>query len=96
VYVARQPSEDLVTAAEQGSCVVLLSPAGVFPTDCTTFKSAWWLGVFDGDSNAGTYVYDNPVTRGLTPDHGCDASWFHLLQGAQTLLLDGLPDSPRS
>ncbi len=94
VYVARQPSEDLVTAAEQGSCVVLLSPAGVFPTDCTTFKSAWWLGVFDGDSNAGTYVYDNPVTRGLTPDHWCDAAWFHLLQGAQTLLLDGLPDSP--
>ncbi|HOF39975.1 MAG TPA: glycoside hydrolase family 2 TIM barrel-domain containing protein, partial [Candidatus Hydrogenedentes bacterium] len=94
VYVARQPSEALVAAAERGSCVVLLSPAGVFPTDCTTFKSAWWLGVFDGDSNAGTYVYDNPVTRGLTPDHWCDASWFHLLQGAQTLLLDDLPAQP--
>ncbi len=94
VYVARQPNGALLRAAEQGSCVVLLSPAGVFPTDCTTFKSAWWLGVFDGDSNAGTYVYDNPVTRGLTPGGWCDASWFHLLQGAQTLLLDGLPAQP--
>jgi beta-galactosidase len=94
VYVARQLSGALLKAAEAGSCVVLLSPAGLFATDCTTYKPAWWLGVFDGDSNAGTYVYDNPVTRGLTPGGWCDASWFHLLQGAQTMLLDDLPQQP--
>ncbi|MFA6243920.1 MAG: hypothetical protein WC655_23455, partial [Candidatus Hydrogenedentales bacterium] len=94
VYVARQPSEALVSAAETGACVVLLSPAGVFPTDYTSYKPAWWLGVFEGDSNAGTFVYDNPITHGLTPDGWCDASWFHLLQGAQTFLLDDLPAPP--
>lgn len=94
VYVAHQPTELLVRAAEQGSCVVLLSPAGVFPSDCTTYKPAWWLGVFDGDSNAGTFVYDNPVTRGLAPEKWCDPSWFHLLQGAQTFLLDAFPSQP--
>ncbi len=94
VYVSRQPSEALARAAEQGSCVVLLSPAGVFPMEYTTFKSAWWMGVFDGDSNAGTYVYDNPVTKGLTPGHWCDASWFNLLQGSQTLMLESLEEQP--
>jgi beta-galactosidase len=94
VYVARQLTSALLNAAEEGSCVVLLSPAGLFPTDCTTYKPAWWLGVFEGDSNAGTFVYDNPVTRGLTPGGWCDASWFHLLQGAQTMLLDDLPEQP--
>ncbi|NIA12823.1 MAG: hypothetical protein GWP08_01990 [Nitrospiraceae bacterium] len=94
VYVARQLTGALLNAAEKGSCVVLLSPAGLFPTDCTTYKPAWWLGVFEGDSNAGTFVYDNPVTRGLTPGGWCDASWFHLLQGAQTMLLDDLPEQP--
>jgi hypothetical protein len=94
VYVARQPNAALIGAAERGACVVLLSPAGVLPTDCTTYKSAWWLGVFEGDSNAGTFVCDNPVTRGLTPGGWCDASWFHLLQGSQTFLLDDLQVRP--
>ncbi|MCC6697161.1 MAG: hypothetical protein IT365_16150 [Candidatus Hydrogenedentes bacterium] len=94
VYVAHQLTQDLLRAAERGSCVVLLSPAGILPTDCTSYKSAWWLGVFDGDSNAGTYVYENPITRGLAPENWCDASWFHLIQGAQTFLLDGLPSQP--
>lgn len=94
VYLARQPSPELLDAASRGSSVVLLSPIGVFPTDWTTFKSAWWLGVFEGDSNAGTYVYPNPVTDGLTPDRWCDAGWFNLLQGAQTYLLDDYPAQP--
>jgi hypothetical protein len=94
VYVARQPDARLLDAAERGACVVLLSPAGLFPTDVTTFKSAWWLGVFPGDSNAGTMVYPSPVTRELAPDGWCDAGWFHLLQGAQTVILDQLPAQP--
>lgn len=95
VYVARQPTERLMAVAEQGSCVVLLSPVGVFATDVTTFKSAWWLGVFPGDSNAGTVVYDSPVTKATTPEGWCDAGWFHLLQGAQTVILDDLPAQPQ-
>jgi hypothetical protein len=95
IYVARQPSELLLTAAEQGSCVVLLSPAGVFTTDVTTFKTAWWLGVFPGDSNTGTVVYDSPVTNTTAPDGWCDQGWFHLLQGAQTVILDDLPAQPQ-
>ncbi len=94
VYVVRQPDERLLKVAERGSSVVLLSPANVFPTDVTTWKSAWWLGVFPGDSNAGTVVYDSPVTRAMAPDGWCDAGWFHLLQGAQTVILDDLPTQP--
>src|SRR5690606_3617569 len=73
IYVARQPTARLLEVAERGSSVVLLSPAGVFPTDVTTFKSAWWLGVFPGDSNAGTVVYDSPITKSIAPDGWCDA-----------------------
>ncbi len=94
VYVVRQPDERLIKVAERGSSVVILSPAGVFPTDVTTFKSAWWLGVFPGDSNAGTVVYDSPVTKAMTPDGWCDGGWFRLLQGAQTVILDDLPAQP--
>ncbi len=94
VYVARQPSQALIDVAEAGACVLLLSPAGVFPVDSTSYKSAWWLGVFDGDSNTGTMVYDHPVTRAIAPGGWCDASWLHLLQGAQTVLLDQLPAQP--
>ncbi len=93
-YVARQPELRLLEVAERGSCVVLLSPTGIFPTDVTTWKSAWWLGVFPGDSNAGTVVYDSPVTRAIAPDGWCDAGWFYLLQGAQTVILDSLPAQP--
>jgi Beta-galactosidase/beta-glucuronidase len=94
VYVARQPTARLLEVAERGSSVVLLSPAGVFPTDVTTFKSAWWLGVFPGDNNAGTVVYDSPITKATAPDGWCDDGWFHLLQGSQTVILDDLPAQP--
>lgn len=94
VYVARQPNSRLLETAERGSSVVLLSPTDVFPTDVTTWKTAWWLGVFPGDSNAGTVVYDSPVTKAVAPDGWCDAGWFHLLQGAQTVILDTLPAQP--
>jgi len=94
VYVARQPTDRLLSASADGACVILLSPVGLFPTDVTTFKSAWWLGVFPGDTNAGTLVYDSPVTRAMAPDGWCDAGWFRLLQGAQTIILDDLVAQP--
>lgn len=94
VYVVRQPDARLLQAAERGGCVVLLSPVGLFTTDVTTFKSAWWLGVFPGDSNAGTVVYHSPVTQAIAPDGWCDTGWFRLLQGAQTVILDDLPAQP--
>ncbi len=94
VYVARQPTTALLDAAAAGSCVVLLSPVGLLPIDWTTYKTAWWLGVFEGDSNTGTYVYPNAVTRDFAPDAWCDPGWFNLLQGAQTFILDDLPNQP--
>ncbi|MDB6168507.1 MAG: glycoside hydrolase family 2 sugar binding protein [Verrucomicrobia bacterium] len=94
VYVARQPDERLLRVTGRGSSVVLLSPTDVFPVDVTTFKTAWWLGVFPGDSNAGTVVYDSPVTKAMAPDGWCDAGWFRLLQGAQTVILDDLTAQP--
>lgn len=94
VYVSRQPSLSLINAAEAGSCVVLLSPVGVFPTDSTAYKPAWWLGAFEGDSNAGTVVYDHSLLRPFAPEGWCDAAWFNLLQGAQTVILDDFPVQP--
>ncbi len=94
VYIVRQPTLALLEAARNGSCVVMLSPAGIFRTDVTSFKPAWWLGTFDGDNNAGTVVYDHPAIRDLAPEGWCDSAWFHLIQGSQTFLLDDLPAQP--
>ena len=94
VVIARQPNMALLDTAESGNCVILLSPTGFFPTDFTSYKPAWWLGVFEGDSNAGTVVYDNQITHDFTPEGWCDAGWFNLLQGAQTVILDDFPVQP--
>ena len=94
VYVMRQPSPHVADAVARGASLVLLSPAGLLPTAPTRFKTSWWLGS-EKDCNVGTVVYDNPVTQGMAPDAWCDASWYRLLEGAQTYILDGLAPPPQ-
>jgi len=93
VYVMRQPTLRAFDAAAAGACLVLLSPQGLFQAARTRFKTAWWLGSAR-DSNVGTVVYDNPITRAVAPDGWCDAGWYRLLEGAQTYILDELPTRP--
>lgn len=54
-------------------------------TSCST----GWVGNAV-DNNAGTLVYDNaaPVLGGMAPDGFGGQSWFRMIDGAQTFLLD--------
>lgn len=94
VYVARQPTMPLIKAAAGGASVVLLSPVDIFPISWTSFKTAWWNGAIEGNTNAGTVVYDHSAINDMAPDGWCDAGWFRLLNGAQTFIMDDFPTGP--
>ncbi len=93
VYVMNQPTKKVLDAVAEGACLVMLSPQGIFPTERNRFKTGWWLGG-PGDSNVGTVVYDNPITRAIAPDGWCDIGWHRLVEGSQAIILDDLPSQP--
>ncbi len=93
VYVSNQLTPELLDAALAGASLVLYKPEGVFTPARTRFKTAWWLGSQD-DNNAGTVVYDHPITRAMAPEGWCDTSWYHLLENSEGYLFDGLPVQP--
>lgn len=93
VYVMNQPTKRVLDAVAEGACLVMLSPQGFFPTERNRFKTGWWLGG-PGDSNVGTVVYDNPITRAVAPDGWCDIGWHRLVEGSQAIILDNLPSQP--
>jgi len=93
VYVSNLLTPELVDAALAGASLVLYKPWGFLPEAPTRFKSAWWKGS-ESDNNAGTVVYDHPVTRAMAPEGWCDASWYRLLENSDGYLLDGLPAQP--
>ncbi|HOZ49635.1 MAG TPA: glycoside hydrolase family 2 TIM barrel-domain containing protein [Candidatus Hydrogenedentes bacterium] len=93
VYVAAFLTDAMVDATARGASLVLLRPEAFLPCATTRFKTAWWLGN-ERDNNAGTVVYDNPVTRAMAPDGWCDAHWYRLIEGCEGYLLDGLPAKP--
>ena len=93
VYVMNQPTKRVLDAVAKGACLVMLSPQGFFPTERNRFKTGWWLGG-PGDSNVGTVVNDNPITRAIAPDGWCDIGWHRLIEGSQAVILDNLPAQP--
>jgi hypothetical protein len=93
VYVSNQLTPELLDATLAGASLLLCKPQGFLPAAMTRFKTAWWLGSPD-DNNAGTVVYDHPVTRAMAPDGWCDAAWYRLLEGSDGYLLDELPAQP--
>lgn len=93
VYVSNMLTPELLDAALAGASLVLYKPWGFMDEAPTRFKTAWWLGS-TGDNNAGTVVYDNPITRAMAPEGWCDASWYRLLENSDGYLLDGLPAPP--
>jgi len=82
-------------AALSGSVVLLLqnsSGASPLATTPTRYKQAWWLGSAT-DNNAGTIVYNKDadtakILGGMAPDGYADQSWYRMVEGAQTFLLD--------
>ena len=93
VFVVRQPTLETLAAVETGASLICLAPQELFPTVPNRFKPAWWLGS-PNDCNAGTVVYPHPVTRAIAPDGWCDLGWYHLLEGAQAVVLDHFPAQP--
>ena len=93
VYAGSHLSQAMLDALVSGACVVLVQPPGLFPTAVTRFKTAWWHGNAK-DNNAGTVVYDNPITRAMAPEGWCDASWYRLIEGCHGYILDDLPAVP--
>ncbi|MCX5759515.1 MAG: hypothetical protein NTU83_13625, partial [Candidatus Hydrogenedentes bacterium] len=81
VYFSNQLTPELLDATMAGASLILYKPQGLLPTATTRFKTAWWLGSPE-DNNAGTVVYDHPVTRAMAPDGWCDAAWYRLLEGS--------------
>ncbi len=93
VYVSSQVTPELIDATAAGASLILFKPQGLLPAATTRFKTAWWLGN-EGDNNAGTVVYDHAVTRAMSPEGWCDASWYPLLEGSDGYLVDELPAQP--
>lgn len=93
VCVVNQPYRSLLDAMVAGTCAIVMSPELALPTAPTRFKTAWWAGN-TRDSNAGTVVYDNPITRDMAPDGWCDAGWFRLLNESRGYLLDAFSAQP--
>ncbi len=93
VYAASQPNARMLDAVARGATLVCLAPQGLFPSVTNRFKPAWWLGNAN-DNNAGTVVYEHPLTRAIAPEGWCDLGWHRLLEGAQAYVLDDLPAQP--
>ena len=94
VYLSRYVDDVLLETVRKGSVVVLLqnSSDGFFPSAPTRYKQAWWLGNAV-DNNAGTLVYDHAaaILGGMAPDKYADQTWWRLIEGAQTFLVDDFP-----
>ena len=99
VYLTTTITDALIERVKNGSVLVLLenSTAGFFKTAMTPFKQAWWLGN-TVDCNAGTLVYPSAaaILGGMAPENYADQSWWRMVNGAQTFLLDEMPTLPGS
>ena len=91
----RQPYPMKLNQIRLHSVVLLLqnsSGASPLATTPTRYKQAWWLGSAT-DNNAGTIVYNKDadtakILGGMAPDGYADQSWYRMVEGAQTFLLD--------
>eukprot|EP00038_Savillea_parva_P019806 m.28947 g.28947 ORF g.28947 m.28947 type:complete len:1040 (+) comp4562_c0_seq1:52-3171(+) len=83
--------------------VVVLVPNGTdcfYPIDRVSYKQAWWVGN-NVDNNAGTVVYDSALDtlglgRGMAPGGWADWTWWRLIEGAQTFILDDFGPDDRA
>ena len=99
MYLTTKISDALLHSAQAGNVIVLIesTTSGYFKSAATRYKQAWWVGNAV-DNNAGTLVYDEaaPVLAGMANDKYGDQSWFRMINGAQTFLMDDWPTLPGS
>ena len=101
VILTRSVSSALLQSAAAGSVVLLLQDATstLFPSTATRFKQAWWLGLAN-DQNAGTLVYGSSdailggMAAGGAGEMYAGKSWYRMVEGAQTFLLDDMYTLP--
>lgn len=97
VYVVGWPCDPRVIAAlKKGASVVMLEGAELLLKSHTIrFRTSWWkAGDSPRSNHTGTLVYDHPVTRAMAPDGWCDDGWFHLIEGANKFVWEGVPKRP--
>jgi hypothetical protein len=91
VYLVSWPCDPrVVDAMKRGASVVLLSGAEhLIRSYNVTFRTSWWkAGDASETNNCGTFAYDHPATRAVTPNGWCDDGWFYLLEGARKFVFD--------
>jgi hypothetical protein len=86
----------IVDAMKRGASVVILDGAEqLLKSYPITFRTSWWkAGDAPETNHTGTFVYDHPVTRSMTPDGWCDDGWFFLIEGARKFVLETMPTRP--
>ena len=97
VYVVSWPCDPrIVDAMKRGASVVILDGADrLMKSHAVTFRTSWWkAGDTPETNNSGTFVYDHPVTRAITPDGWCDDGWFYLIEGGKKCVLELAPVRP--
>jgi hypothetical protein len=96
VYLAGKLNARLLDAMNDGACVVMLDGVSQFLKSYpVTFQTSWWqAGGSREQNNTGTFVYDHPVTRGITPDGWCDDGWCYLIDGGCKFDLQTMPARP--
>jgi hypothetical protein len=91
VYVVSWPCDPrVVDAMNRGASVVILNGGEQLMKSCgVTFRTSWWkAGDAPETNNCGTFAYDHPATRAMTPHGWCDDGWFYLLDGAKKFVFD--------
>ena len=99
VYLTSWPCDPrIVDALKRGAGVVFIDGADQLLESCPiTFRTSWWRAgepPHDAKNHTGTFIYDHPVTRDISPDDWCDDGWFHLIEGSKKFNLETVPTRP--
>ncbi|MDR2117213.1 MAG: hypothetical protein LBP87_12615, partial [Planctomycetaceae bacterium] len=95
VYVVSWLTPAVGDALERGAGVILLGHITTIPDIEIRYQQTWWKGGDSNDKNhVGTYIYDNPITKEMAPDHWGNIAWAKLLEGAVKFNFETAPATP--
>ncbi len=90
VAVAPWLSDRLLAHVESGGTAVVLGPAWPLPRMPAHFKTAWWLGNAESDSDVGVEVTGHAALDAFPHEGYGDLQFYHLVNGRQSVLLDNV------
>lgn len=95
VYIVSSVNDRIIQAMNRGASVILLDVSQIMNTIPVRFQQTWWgVGSSDIQNNTGTYIYNHPVTKEVSPEHYGDLGWFSLIEGADKYSLESFPVTP--